>query len=122
MARQRDEEQVLMRVFFGEMDRCPSGPHKGKPLHEALLLTLKERGFQGGTVLRGVAGFGQGAQIHTGKILRLSMDLPVVLEVVDREDKVRAFLPELEKLLESGLVTLEKAWVLMYGPRTAEDG
>lgn len=105
-----------MRVLLGESDRCSTGPHAGKPLHEALVLTLRERGFQGATVLRGIAGFGASSVLHTGKVLRMSMDLPLVLEVVDREERILAFLPELEEMMQGGLVTLEKARVIYYGP------
>jgi len=119
--RRSDEEQVLVRVFFGESDRCPSGPHEGKPLHHALILTLREHGFQGATVVRGVAGFGGSALIHSSSILRLSTDLPMILEVVDREEKVQEFLPILEDLMESGLVTVEKARVILYGPKETRE-
>ena len=112
----RDEEQVLMRVMLGEKDRCESGPHRGKPLYEAILLRLREEGFQGATVVRGIAGFGANSIIHTGKLLRLSMDLPVIVEVVDREERIQAFLPELEAVMQGGIVTLERARVIHYGP------
>lgn len=118
----KDEDQVLMRVMLGERDRCESGPHKGKPLYEAILLRLREEGFQGATVVRGIAGFGANSVIHTGKLLRLSMDLPVIVEVVDREERIQGFLPGLEQLMRGGIVTLEKARVIHYGPASSAGG
>jgi len=109
-------ERTLMRIFFGESDRAESGPHKGKHLREALLLTLRERGFAGATALRGVAGFGANAKLHTDRVLRLSVDLPIVIEVVETEEKVQEFLPELDELVGGGLVTLEKVRVILYRP------
>lgn len=114
--RRSDSEQILLRVFFGESDRCPSGPHEGKPLHHGLVLTLRELGFKGATVVRGVAGFGGSALIHSSSILRLSTDLPMILEVVDTEERIEEILPVLEDMMESGLVTMEKARVILYGP------
>ena len=73
-------ERTLMRIFLGEGDRCGAGPHKGKPLYEAILLTLREEGCAGATVVRAIAGFGPSAKLHTGKVLRLSSDLPVIVE------------------------------------------
>jgi PII-like signaling protein len=115
-------ERTLMRIFIGESDRAHTGPHKGKPLYEALLLLLRERGFAGATVLRGIAGFGASARVHTDRILRLSLDLPIVIEAVDTEEKIQAILPELDPLITGGLVTLERAHVLLYRPaeRAAE--
>ncbi len=116
MSEQFKGERTLMRIFVGESDHCPSGPYKGRPLFEALMLLLRDRGFAGATVVRGMAGFGASAKIHTGKILRLSTDLPVIVEVVEEEDKIQAILPELEGVIGSGLVTLEKARVILYRP------
>jgi PII-like signaling protein len=107
-------ERTLMRIFLGESDRCPSGPHKGKPLYEAILLMLREAGCAGATVVRAIAGFGPSAKIHTGKVLRLSTDLPVIVEVVDDEATLRRMLPQLEEIMGGGLITLEKAHVVMY--------
>lgn len=104
------QEAVLLRIFFGEDER-----HGHVPLYEAILLKARERQLAGATVLRGHAGFGQSSRIHTTKILRLSQDLPVVIEIVDAEDKIEAFLPELDGMIGSGLVTLEKVRVLRYG-------
>lgn len=113
-------ERTLMRVFIGESDRCRSGKHKGKPLYEAILLMLRERGFAGATVVRGVAGFGASARIHTEKVLRLSLDLPIIVEVVETEERIQQVLPELDGLIGGGLITLERARVVLYRP--AADG
>lgn len=119
-------ERTLMRVFLGESDRCRVGPHSGKPLYEAILLTLRERGFAGATVVRGMAGFGASARIHTGKILRLSTDLPVIVEVVEEENRIQEVLPVLDEMIGGGLVTLERARVILYrsdaGRDSGEDG
>lgn len=109
-------ERVLARIFIGEDDRCPGGPHKGRPLWEAILLTLREEGFAGATVLRGVAGFGAGARIHTGSVLRLSNDLPMVVEIVEEEEKIDRILPLLDGMMDGGLVTMERARVRLYRP------
>jgi hypothetical protein len=110
-----------MRIFIGESDRCAEGPHRGKPLYEALLLMLREHGFAGATVLRGIAGFGASAKVHTERILRLSLDLPIVLEAVDTEEKIREIGPELDRMIGGGLVTLERAHVIRYRPAGAEE-
>ena len=101
---------VLLRIFLGEEDRA-----EGRPLYETLVLKAREAGLAGATVLRGPLGFGHASRLHTAKILRLSADLPVVVEIVDAEDKVRGFLDTIEPLVPSGLVTLEKVTVLRYG-------
>lgn len=115
-------ERTLMRIFLGESDRCAAGPHAGRPLYEAILLTLRERGFAGATVLRGVAGFGASSQLHTDRILRLSSDLPVVVEMVEREEAVQDALPLLDEMMDGGLVTLERARVILYRPSRDTDG
>jgi hypothetical protein len=114
-------ERTLMRVFIGESDRCAEGPHKGRPLYEALLALLRERGLAGATVLRGIAGFGASAKVHTDKILRLSLDLPIVVEVVEREEMIQEVLPELDRMIGGGLITLERAHVILYRPAGAVD-
>ena len=114
-------ERTLMRVFIGESDRCISGPHRGKPLYEAMLLTLRERGFAGATVVRAIAGFGASARIHTAKVLRLSLDLPIIVEVVDTEERIQEALPELDGMIGGGLITLEKARVVLYRPATSDE-
>ena len=101
---------MLLRVFFGEDDKF-----HGRPLYEAIVLKAREAHLAGATVLRGHMGFGHSSRIHTSKILRLSEDLPLVIEIVDTEDKIKAFLPTLDGMMSSGLVTLEKVQVLLYG-------
>lgn len=101
---------VLLRIFIGEDDRAGH-----QPLYQAIVLKARESHLAGATVLRGPIGFGQSSRLHTTKILRLSEDLPIIIEIVDAEDKIQAFLPALEKLMSSGLVTLEKVQVLRYG-------
>ena len=103
-------ESVLLRIFLGEADRCGH-----QPLFEALVLTARESGLAGATVLRGPMGFGKSSRLHTAKILRLSEDLPVVIEIVDSEEKIQNFLPLIATMMGSGLVTLEKVKVLQYG-------
>ncbi|SRR5579885_1186668 len=105
-------EAVLLRIFLGEKDR-----HGSRPLYEAIVLKARERGLAGATVLRGPMGFGHSSHLHTAKILRLSDDLPLVVEIVDSPEKIDAFLPELEGMMGSGLVTLERVQVLQYGTR-----
>jgi hypothetical protein len=103
-------EAVLLRLFLGEDDRAGD-----RPLYEALVFKARELGLAGATVLRGPMGFGHASRVHTAKILRLSGDLPMVVEIVDAEAKVRAFLDAVEPMLGSALVTLEKVTVLQYG-------
>jgi PII-like signaling protein len=104
-------EGQLLRIFVGESDR-----HEGKPLHEAIVLLARERGLAGATVTRGIAGFGAASRIHTTKILRLSEDLPIVIEIADRADRIEAFLPKLDEMVADGMVTLEKVQVIAYRP------
>lgn len=121
MAHRFKGERTLMRIFLGESDRCRSGPHRGRPLYEALLLTMREQGFAGATVLRGIAGFGASAKLHTGKVLRLSMDLPVIIEVVETEERIQELLPSLDEMVGGGLITLERARVILYRPERVLD-
>jgi hypothetical protein len=121
MTHRFEGERTLMRIFVGESDRCLEGPHKGKPLYEGLLQLFRARGFAGATVLRGIAGFGASARVHTDRILRLSLDLPIVVEVVDTEQRIREILPELDGMIGGGLVTLERAHVILYRPADAAD-
>ena len=100
----------LLRIFIGENDRAD-----GRPLYEAIVLKAREMQVAGATVLRGAMGFGHSSRLHTTKILRLSEDLPLVIESVDGEEKIAAFLPILETIMTSGLITLEKVQVLQYG-------
>ena len=107
-------EGTLLRIYLGELDKFGH-----QPAYEAIVLKAREMGLAGATVLRGPMGFGAHSRMHTAKILRLSEDLPVLIEIVDKEDKINAFLPELDKLLGDGLVTLEKVRVLTYRAQTA---
>ncbi len=102
-------EAYLLRIFVGESDRY--GHH---PLYESIVLKAREKGLAGATVLRGVMGFGEHSILHTAKILRLSEDLPMVVEIVDSLEKIEAFLPELDGMIGDGLVTLEKVRVIQY--------
>lgn len=114
-------QRTLMRIFIGESDRCEAGAHRGKPLWEALLHTFRARGLAGATVIRAVAGFGASAVVHTEKILRLSLDLPLIVEVVETEAKIQEVLPELDAMIGGGLVTLEQARVILYRPADVPD-
>ena len=110
--------RMLMRVFIKETDR-----YQGQPLYLALLTLFKEKGLKGGTALRGIAGFGAHSEIHTDRILRLTQDLPTVVEVVDAEEAIRAVLPQVDEMVTSGLITLEKAEVIVYShPKQRENG
>lgn len=104
-------ERTLMRIFIGESDR-----HHGKPLYEALVELFRSRGYAGVTVLRGVMGFGRSSTVHTEHILRLSMDLPIVVEVVETEEALQALMPDLEGMIGGGLITMERVRVVMYRP------
>jgi PII-like signaling protein len=103
------EDAVLLRIFIGESDRW-----EHKPLYEAIVLKARERHLGGATVLRGPMGFGKTSRLHTAKVLQLSMDLPMVIEIVDSEANINAFLPILDGMIQGGLVTLEKVKVLHY--------
>jgi PII-like signaling protein len=103
------KEAVLLRIFIGESDRW-----ERKPLHEAIVLKARESHIAGATVIRGSMGFGKTSRLHTSKILRLSGDLPLIIEIVDSEEKIEGFLPVLEGMMGGGLVTLEKVRVLHY--------
>lgn len=102
-------EALLLRIFIGESDRW-----KHQPLYEAIVLKAREMHLAGATVLRGPMGFGKSSRLHTAKILRLSFDLPLVIEIVDSEDKINSFLPVLDEMMKGGLVTLEKVRVIDY--------
>ena len=103
------DEGCLLRVFIGESDRW-----HGRPLYEAIVLKARELHLAGATVLRGPMGFGAHSRMHTTKILRLSQDLPVVIEIVDAEEKIEALLPHIDEMVEEGLVTMEKVRVIKY--------
>jgi len=104
-------DAMLLRIFIGEDDKS----RERTPLYEAIVMRARDRGLAGATLLRGAMGFGHSSRIHTTKILRLSEDLPLVIEIVDTEEKIKAFLPMLDEMMPSGLVTLEKVQVLYYG-------
>jgi uncharacterized protein len=108
-------EGCLLRIFIGESDR-----HSGKPLHEWIVLKAREQGLAGATVLRGMMGYGAHSRMHTFKIERLSLDLPIVVEIVDSRDKLEAFLDLIDDDITEGLATLEKAEVRLYRSRKTE--
>jgi hypothetical protein len=104
-----DGEGQLLRIFIGESDHW-----QGRPLHESIVLTAREHGLAGATVLRGMAGYGASSRIHTTKILRLSEDLPILIEIVDKSERIESFLPKLDQMVAEGMITLEKVNVLAY--------
>jgi uncharacterized protein len=106
---QLSEDGYLLRIFVGESDK-----HGHQPLYEAIVLQARERGLSGATVTRGVMGFGKNSILHTAKILRLSEDLPMIIEIADSLKKIESFLPALDEMMTEGLVTLEKVRVLQY--------
>ena len=110
-------ERVLMRVHIGERDRF-----KGKPLYAAIVELLRRKGYAGATVYRGIMGFGASSTVHTDRIEVLSLDLPIVVECVETAERIDAVLPELDEMIGGGLITLERANVIMYRPHSAEGG
>lgn len=111
-----EREGLLLRIFLGERDR-----HEGLPLYEWIVRTTRERGLAGATVLRGIEGFGAHSHLHTASILRLSTDLPIVIEIVDTREKIEAFLPIVDPTLTDGMITLEKVDVRVYRAGERED-
>jgi len=109
-------EKTLMRVFIGEADRW-----QGKPLYQALVELFREEGLAGATVVKGVMGFGAHSLIHSDRILRLSSDLPVIIELIDAQEKIDRILPVLDEMLSGGMVTLEKARVIHYPSQSKRD-
>lgn len=105
-------EAKLVRIFLGESDKW-----QGRPLYEAVVLEAKKAGLAGATVFRGFMGFGAHSRIHTAKILQLSEDLPICIEIVDSEEKIQAFLPTLDQMVQEGLITMEKVEVIQYRSR-----
>ncbi len=103
------EKGLLLRIFIGENDS-----YKGKALYEAIVLKARELNLAGSTVLRGIMGFGANSRLHTAKILRLSEDLPTVIEIVDTEDNINRILPFLDETVKEGLITLEKVKIIKY--------
>jgi len=104
----------LLRIFVGESDRWD-----GRPLYEAIVLEARKRGLAGATVIKGFMGYGAHSRIHTAKLLELSQDLPIIVEIVDAVEKIEAFMPDLEKMVGDGLITIERAEVLLYRSRPA---
>src|ERR1044071_5823144 len=104
-------DRILMRIHIGERDKW-----RGKPLYEAIVALLRERQYAGATVFRAIMGFGATARLHSDKVLRLSVDLPLVVECVDTEERINAILPELDGMIGGGLITLEKARGVVYPP------
>jgi hypothetical protein len=102
-------EAQLLRIFIGESDRW-----QGAPLHEAIVAKARELGLAGATVLRGLAGFGARSRVHTTKVLRLSTDLPIVVEIVDRPERIETLLPHLDQMVDEGMMTLEKVHIIAY--------
>ncbi len=103
------DEAELLRIFIGESDRV-----HGRPLYEVIVEEARRRGMAGATVLRGLMGFGAHSRMHTAKILRLSEDLPMIIEIVDKPERIAEFLPELDKMIDEGLVTLERVRIIAY--------
>jgi PII-like signaling protein len=104
-------EGKLVRIFVGESDRW-----EGKPLYEAIVQRVRQEGLAGATVLRGIEGFGAHSRIHTARILRLSEDLPIVIEIVDRAERIDAILPILDEMIGEGLITIERVQIVKYRP------
>ena len=111
------EDGLLLRVFIGESDRC-----EGRPLYEAIVYKARELNLAGATVLKGIMGFGADSRIHTTKVLRLSEDLPIVVEVVDTEEKINRLMPFLDEHVREGLITLEQIRVIRYRHSGKADG
>ncbi|MER3480309.1 MAG: hypothetical protein C4327_07450 [Meiothermus sp.] len=105
-------EAKLLRIFIGEADKW-----RGRPLHEAIVAEARARGLAGASVFKGFEGYGAHSRIHSAKILQLSEDLPVLVEIVDTEDRIQAFLPVLDTMVREGLVTMEKVEVIRYNPK-----
>ena len=109
-------ERVLMRIHIGERDK-----YRGKPLYVEIVELLRRRHYAGATVLRAIMGFGASSRLHTDRFLELSLDLPIVIECVETEEKIAAILPELDAMIGGGLITLERAKVIMYRPHLPEE-
>lgn len=110
-----DGTALLARIYIGEADQ-----HGGKPLYQAIVELLRDRGIAGASVFRGIEGYGANARLHTSRILRLSEDLPVLIEVVDREETLRAILPDLDEMIGDGMITLERVEVVAYRGSTRQ--
>jgi uncharacterized protein len=115
MPHELEGERTLMRIHVGERDK-----YKGKPLYQAIVELLRARHYAGATVLRAIMGFGATARLHTDRIEVLSLDLPIVIECVETEERIQGILPELDRMIGGGLITLERARVIMYRPEVSE--
>lgn len=113
---QQDDQGILMRIFIGESDQ-----YHGKALYEVIVLKARELNIAGATVLRGIMGYGANSRIHTAKILRLSQDLPIVVEIVDSEEKIALIEPFIREVVNEGLVTTERVSIVRYGPRNSDE-
>ena len=109
-------ERVLMRIHIGERDK-----YRGKPLYQEIVELLRSRHYAGATVLRGIMGFGASSKLHTDRFLELSMDLPLVIECIETEEKIEAILPDLDEMIGGGLITLERAKVILYRAEVPAD-
>lgn len=109
-------ERVLMRIHIGERDKID-----GKPLYQEIIHLLRQRKYAGATAFRGIMSFGANSKIHTDRFLELSLDLPIVIECVETEERIKSILPELDNMIEGGLITLERAKVIMYRPHAREE-
>jgi PII-like signaling protein len=109
-------ERVLMRIHIGERDKFD-----GKPLYQEIIHLLRQRKYAGATAFRGIMSFGANSKIHSDRFLELSLDLPIVIECVETEERIKAILPELDNMIEGGLITIERAKVIMYRPHARED-
>lgn len=109
-------ERVLMRIHIGEQDKF-----EGKPLYQQIVELLRRKKYAGATAYRGIMGFGASSKLHTDRFLELSLDLPIVVECVETEERIKAILPELDNMIGGGLITLERAKVIMYRPHEAAD-
>lgn len=109
-------ERVLMRIHIGERDK-----HRGRPLYQEIVELLRRKHYAGATVVRAIMGFGASSRLHTDRFLELSLDLPIVIECVETEERIRAILPELDEMIGGGLITLERAKVIMYRPHRTEE-
>jgi len=111
-----NENGILLRVFAGESDRAADG----KPLHEAVLSKARELGLSGGTVLRGTEGFGANSVVHKAQLLEMSSDLPIVIEIVDTQEKIQRLLPYLEQVVQEGMITMEYVAIIFYRHNPAD--
>lgn len=114
-------QRTLMRIFLGESDKAQHGKYRGKPLWEAIMRDFRDRGFAGTTVIRGMSGFGANAHVRTTMIELLSLDLPIVIEVVETEERIQSIIGDLDEMMGAGLVTIETVNVIMYRAESATE-